>query len=114
MKCIVLQDTDGAHLGFMLCSHDLSEESGDCVFMPFPGQANLFDSPGANLISQRRDAGESNWQVSERDPFSVVVRTPGLEPDMFIEFSGSGPGHWGIGSGADRKSVGRALLPQSG
>ena len=30
---------------------------------------------------------------------------------MFVEFGGSGPGQWGIGSGTDRQAVGRAVLP---
>lgn len=111
MKCIVLQNADGVRLGFMLCSHDLSEPSGDCVFVAVPGQPERLGTPEGDLLSRRREAGESTWQVSLRDPLSVVVRTPGLPAEMFVEFSGSGPGSWGVGSGTDRQIVGRAILP---
>jgi hypothetical protein len=34
MNCVVLQNADDGHLGFMLCSPGLDQQSGDCVFMP--------------------------------------------------------------------------------
>lgn len=113
MKCVVLQNSEGAHLGFMLCSPDLGQPSGDCVFMPVPGQAELFDTPAAELLFRRREAGESSWQVIGREPLSVMVRTPGTTAELFVEFIGSGPGHWGVGTGSSRQVVGRAVLPPS-
>jgi hypothetical protein len=97
----------------MLTNCELSEQTGKCVFMLVPMQADLFVSPGANLISQRKAVGESTWQVTLQEPRSLIVRTPGLQPEMFVEFSGPGSGLWGLGSGADRSVVGRAVLPQS-
>ena len=111
MKCVVLQDADGAHLGFMLCSPDLGQPSGNCVFMALPGQAEVFESPAAELLFERREAAESSWQVVCREPLSVAVRTPGLPAELFVELGGSGSGQWGVVSGSDRQVVGRALLP---
>jgi hypothetical protein len=111
MRCVVLQNADGAHLGFLLCSPDLGQPSGDCVFIAVPGQAELFDTPAAAPLFERRVAGESAWQVISREPLCVVVRTPGLPAELFIELGGSGRGQWGLGSGPDRQIVGRALLP---
>jgi len=113
MKCVVLQNADGAHLGFMLCSPDLGQPAGDCVFVAVPGQAELFDTPAAGLLFERREAGESSWQVASREPLSVVVRTPGLPAEMFVELGSGGAGQWGVGSGSGRQVVGRALLPPS-
>jgi hypothetical protein len=113
MKCVVLQNSDGGHLGFMLCSPDLGQPAGDCVFVAVPGQAELFDTPAAKLLLLRREAGESSWQVVGREPLSAVVRTPGLPAELFIDLGGSGHGQWGVVSGSDRQVVGRALLPPS-
>jgi len=113
MKCVVLQDSDGSHLGFMLCSPDLGHSSGDCVFMAVPTLPESFDSPAADLLFQRRDAGESAWEVIGREPLSVVVRSPGLATELFVELGGSEGGRWGIGSGPDRQVVGRTLLPKT-
>lgn len=110
MKCIVLQNADGAHLGFMLCSPDLGQPSGDCVFMAVPGQAELFETPAAELLFQRRQAGESAWEVTGRAPLSVVVRTPGLADELRIELDDQGTGQWSLGLGPGRQVVGRAVL----
>jgi hypothetical protein len=109
----MLQDAAGTPLGFILCSRELSEKTGDCVFMAVPGQVALIDSLEADLISQRREAGESTWQVSCLEPLSMVVRTPGLQQEVFVEVSNAGSGQWGVGRGADREFVGLAALPQS-
>jgi hypothetical protein len=113
MRCVVLQNADGAHLGFILWSPGLDQSSGNCVFVAVPGQAELFDTPAAGLLFERREVGESSWRVAGREPLSVAVRTPGLPGEMFVELGGSGTGQWGIVSGSDRQVVGRALLPQS-
>lgn len=113
MNCVVLQNADGAHLGFMLCSPDLRQPSGDAVFMALPAQAELFDSPAAELLFQRKEAGESHWKVVGRSPLSVVVKTPGVAVEVFIEIRASGVGSWGVGSGANRKVIGNALIPPS-
>lgn len=110
MKCVVLQNADGAHLGFMLCSPDLGQPSGDCVFMAAPGQAELFETPAAERLFQRRAAGESAWEVTGRAPLSVVVRTPGLADELLIELDDQGNGQWSIASGPGRQVLGRALL----
>lgn len=112
MKCVVLQNAEGSHLGFMLCCPDLGQPSGDCVFMAVPGQAELFDTPAVDLLFQLREAGESSWRVVGRKPLLVVVQTPGLPAELFIELGG-GAGRWGVVSGSDREVVGRALLPPS-
>ncbi len=111
MKGVALQNAVGAHLGFMLCSVDLGEPSGECVFIAVPVRADLFDTPEAEVLFQRREAGESAWLVSGRDPLLVVVRTPGLPTEMFLEFDGPGPGRWGVGSGSDRRTLGVAVRP---
>ena len=108
---VVFQNAEGQHLGFMLCSPDLGEPSGECVFVPLPVEAELFGTPAAELLFRRRDAGESSWQVVGREPLSVVVRTPALPDELFVEIGRSETGEWGIGSGTDRRVVGRALLP---
>src|SRR4051812_8083472 len=103
MRCIVLQDADGAHLGFMLCSRDLVETSGDCVFVALPARPELVHTPGAEALFDRRNAGESAWHVQGREPLSMIVRTPDSAADLFIEFGGPGPGpgRWGVGFGDD-------------
>jgi hypothetical protein len=109
MNCIVLQDAGGAHLGFMLCSPDLGQQSGECVFIAVPAQAESFDTPAAALLFQRREAGEGTWRVVRRKPLSMVVRSPGLAYEMFVELGGAGDGQWGVSSGSDRRVVGRAV-----
>ncbi len=109
MSCIVLQDSEGAHLGFILCSPDLKAESGDCLFMAFPGQPFSFATPESAALARRREVGESAWQVNRRDPLTVVVHTPGLPDEMFIEFEHSDSGRWGIGGGFDREVLGIAM-----
>jgi hypothetical protein len=111
MKVVVLQNADGAHLGFMLCSPDLGQSAGGCVFVAIPNHAELFATPAAELLFERRNAGESLWQLVGREPLSVVVRTPGLSAELFIELGKSGAGHWGVAGGSSRQVVGRALLP---
>ena len=44
---------------------------------------------------------------------SVVVQTPGLSAELFIELGGTGTGRWGLVSGSDRQVFGHALLPPS-
>lgn len=112
MRCIVLQDLNGAHLGFLLFSIDLSESDGDCVFMAMP-LTELYDTAAAELLFQRREAGESTWQVFDREPLSVVVRTSGVPAELFIRLGGSDGGHWSVGNEADQQVVGRALLAPS-
>lgn len=113
MRLIVLQNAEGAHLGFMLCSPDLTEPSGHCVFMVVPRQAELFHSPEAELLFERREAGESTWDVVRREPLAVQVRSPGISAEMFLDFDCPAPGQWGVDSGTDRRVVGRAVLPSS-
>lgn len=111
MNCVVLQTADGAHLGFMLCNPDLGQPSGDCVFVAVPNQPELFDTPAAELLFQRRDVGESSWQATCRKPISLIVRTPGVPTELFIEFDHEGTGQWGLVSETGRQFVGRALCP---
>lgn len=114
MKCVVLQNADGAHLGFMLCRPDLGQPAGDCVFVAVPRQPELLDTPEAELLFRRREAGENTWRVRGREPLSVVVRTPGLpEETMFVEFGGLDSGQWGVESGSHRRVAGRAVLMPS-
>ena len=113
MKCVVLQNADDAHLGFMLCNPDLGHPSGDCVFIAVPGQVELFDTSALKLLFERREVGENSWRVSGREPLSVVVQTPGLSAELFIEIGGTGTGRWGVMSGSDRQVVGHALLSLS-
>jgi hypothetical protein len=108
--CIVLQTEGGEHLGFMLCSPDLGQPTGDCIFMIVPTNATLFDAPAAKLLFERRDAGESKWQVVSREPLSVVVQSPGLPTDLFVDLGNPNGGRWSVGSETDRQVVGRALL----
>lgn len=113
MKCVVLQTADGIQLGFMLCSPDLGQPTGDCVFLAVPGQGELIDTPAVELLWQRREAGESSWRVVSREPLSVVVGTPGLSAELFIQLDGTSIGQWGVLSGSERQVVGRALVPPS-
>ncbi|MGD0089663.1 MAG: hypothetical protein ABSE73_07065 [Planctomycetota bacterium] len=113
MNCVVLQNAAGEHLGCMLCSPGLTEQSGDCVFIAVPRDAKLLGTPEAELLLQRREAGESAWAVTRRVPLSIVVRTPGLPVEMFIEFGGLGVGQWGVWRGLERQVVGLAVLPRS-
>src|SRR5262245_27013789 len=109
MHSVVIQNADGEYLGFILCSQGLDQPSGDCIFMPLPARPELFRSPAAEHLFARREAGESSWRVAHRDPLSVVVRTPGLASELFIEVDNAGGGQWGTGSGTGRQVVGRAL-----
>ncbi len=110
MRCVVLQDANGGHLGFMLCSSGLDQTSGDCVFMAMPLQSELVDTVAVDLLFQRRVAGESAWLVVNRNPTSIIIRTPGQTAEMFLELDSEMVGHWGIGTGSDRSVVGRALI----
>ena len=111
MKCIVLQNSDEVLLGFILFSPDLGEPQGDCVFVISPGQSELSGSPVMALLVERREAFESEWQLVGRTPLSVVIRTPGLPKDLFIDLESSGTGFWGVIERNQRQAIGRALLP---
>jgi hypothetical protein len=100
----------------MLCSPDLDQPSGQCVFMVVPNRPDLFETPAASLLFQRRDPesgkiAECEWHVTSREPLSIVVRTPGLTAELFVELNRSGIGEWGFGSGVARQVVGRAEVP---
>ena len=111
MNCVVLQGADGSHLGYMLCHSGPDSDAGTSVFVVVPAQVDRFDTPEAEILFQRREAGESEWHFVRRDPPSIVVRTPGLATVMFIDIDEQGGGQWGVADGEDRQVVGNALLP---
>ncbi|WP_435018823.1 hypothetical protein TA3x_000809 [Tundrisphaera sp. TA3] len=108
MKAVILQDADGAHLSFVLFSPGLGADSGDCVFMAVPGQVESFGTPVFEDIYQRRQAGESTWEVTHREPIAALIRTPGIPAELFIELGE--PGQWGTGVGTARQVLGKAAL----
>ena len=112
MRCVAFQDAEGAHLAFMLCSPDLGQSTGDCVFVVVPERTKLFDTPAAESLFRRREAAESTWQVVHRQSLSLIVRSPGLAEELFVEFPGDAAGKWGRSSGVGRQVLGRAVLPQ--
>ncbi|WP_435009200.1 hypothetical protein P12x_000450 [Tundrisphaera lichenicola] len=109
MKTVILQNVDGERLAFMLCSVDLAEGAGDCTFVAVPGRAALLDHPEEKMLALRRSAGESSWEVTRREPLTVVITTPGWPDGMFIEIESTGPGRWGVGEGLDRLVLGQAI-----
>ena len=83
MNCVVLQNADGAHLGFMLYNPDLGQPSGDCLYY-CARSGRVVCTTAAGLLFERRELGESSWRVSSREAMSVVVQTPGLSAELVI------------------------------
>jgi hypothetical protein len=103
---VVLQNADSDHIGWVLWHPNLGADAGRCVFIPLPTDPRLLGSPPVEALYDRQQAGESAWRVARTDPLTVVITTPGLPEEMFVEFRLGGTSVWGLGSGAGRREVG--------
>jgi hypothetical protein len=103
---VVLQNAESEHVGWLLWHPNLGADTGNCVFLPLPTDPRLLGSPPVEALYDRQQAGESAWQVVRTDPLTVVIRTPGLPEEMFVEFRSGGTSVWGLGRGAKRREVG--------
>ncbi len=104
---VVLQNADSEHVGWVLWHPHLGADAGNCVFMPLPTDPELLGSPlVAALYDRQQDGRESAWRVAGTDPLTVVITTPGLPEEMFVEFRLGGTSVWGLGSDAGRREVG--------
>ena len=111
IHCVILQDPDGVHLGWVLWHPNLGADAGDCVFMPLPVRPELLGTLGVEaLFARQRGGQESAWRVTSPEPLSVAVATPGLAEEMFVELDASGFGRWGFGTGDDRRLAGITRL----
>jgi hypothetical protein len=59
MKCVVFQNPDGRHLGFMHCHPDLDQPVGVCIFTGLLPESELLQTEAAELLFALREAGES-------------------------------------------------------
>jgi hypothetical protein len=103
---VVLQNAESEHVGWVLWRPHLGAHAGHCAFLPLPTDAKLLGTPAVEALYDRQQAGESAWRVTRTDPLTVVITTPGLAEEMFVEFRLGGTSVWGLGSGAERREVG--------
>lgn len=94
MNCLVLQTSEGKHLGFILCHFNDGAKMGDCVFSIIPTDPSLFDDETTHLLFTRKNIGESTIQIDADPPRILRVRSPGL-PVMVISLDENGLGEWG-------------------
>ena len=110
MKSIVIRNSDGEHLGFVLCAVQDGRNDGDCVFMVTPQKAELFDAAETLELFDRKNLGESRIYISS-DKLSVHIQSEGMD-DMYIQFDETGAGTWGYVRSDGRQPVGIALVPK--
>ena len=85
-KCIVMRTPGGDDLGFLLLAVPAGATTGECVFMVFPRNPALFESPEAQALLARKARGESWVTISAGPPLNVRVESDGL-PDLIIELA---------------------------
>jgi hypothetical protein len=102
----VLQDDEGRHLGFLLLAIKGASLEGDCVFMIMPKEPEMFDTPIAQPLFARKEAGEFRVTLNHDAGWSASIRGQEL-PDFDIQLDASGAGSWREADGYS----GRALLP---
>ncbi len=95
MNCVVLQNADGAHLGFMLCNPDLGQPSGDCLFLTVPGQVELFarQLPGCCSSVGNWARVRGGYPAARQCPSSS--RRPACPPSCLSSLAGRAPGGGG-------------------
>lgn len=111
MNCIVLQTSEGKHLGFLLCHFDDGATIGDCVFSVIPTDPSLFDDEATQLLFARKDLGESKIEIDADPPRLIRIQSHGL-PVMVISLDGNGAGKWGEEAVAGVQDRGKALIPK--
>ncbi len=111
MNCLVLQTSEGKHLGFILCHFNDGAKMGDCVFSIIPTDPSLFDDETTHLLFTRKNIGESTIQIDADPPRILRVRSPGL-PVMVISLDENGLGEWGEETTAGVQGRGKALIPK--
>ena len=109
MKSIVIRNSDGDHLGFVLCAVPEGHNDGDCVFMIVPQKGELFDAPDTLELFARKDLGESRVHISNNKQ-SISIRSDGMD-NMYIQLDESGTGVWGYDRSDGRQEIGLALIP---
>ena len=92
-KCVVLQTSEGEHLGFVLLSISDGATQGECVFMVLPPNTAVWSTPLVQSLFARKDLGESGVQVTSGPPLSMHIKSAGL-PDFLIELDAEGKGEW--------------------
>jgi hypothetical protein len=92
-KMIVLQASNGEHLGFILLAVADDADRGECVFMILPPNTALFASPDVEPLFARKSLGESKVHVASFFPLHLTIASTGL-PKLILEFSASGAGTW--------------------
>lgn len=92
-KSIVLQTSEGEHLGFVLLALAEDAAQGECIFIVIPAKTNLWSSPLVQSLFARKDRGESRVQVTSAAPVSLRIASVDL-PDLVIELSEQGTGTW--------------------
>ena len=92
-NCVVLQTSDGDHLGFMLIAIADGASTGECVFMVLPQKPALFDAPVTRALYARKRVGESKLEMTGGETLQFRVKSPNL-PDLMVELDGAGAGTW--------------------
>jgi hypothetical protein len=103
---VVLQNAESEHVGWVLWHPHLGADTGNCAFLPLPTNPKLLGTPAVEALYDRQQAGQSAWRVSRTDPLTVVITTPGLLEEMFVEFRLGGTSVWGLGGGDEQREVG--------
>ena len=92
-KCVVLQTTEGEHLGFVLLAIGDEARQGECVFMVLPANTSVWSTPLVQSLFARKDLGESSVEVTSGPLLSIHIKSTGL-PDFLIELDAEGKGEW--------------------
>lgn len=109
-KCVVLETSEGEHLGFLLLALAMGATRGECVFVILPTNARLSDLPIVRSLFARKDLGESKVEVIPGPPTRLHI-TSGDLPRMVVELGGQGVGTWRELSPGT--SSGRAAVPEN-
>ena len=96
VSTVVLQNAESEHVGWVLWHPHLGADAGQCVFLPLPTDARLLGTQPVEALYDRQQAGESAWRVTSTDPLTVVITTPSLPEEMFVEFRLGGTSVWGL------------------
>jgi hypothetical protein len=111
---IRLTDQNNEHLGFILMagegySLDAKEWEGDCIFMPLPQRAALFEGRPYLLLAEHKQAGEHRYRLTtDGKALRFVIRGhPGHEIYVIVGTDGQW-GEWGWRSGQGQERMGFA------
>ena len=109
---IRLTDEGEAHLGFILMAGkgyplDAPAFQGDCVFMPLPRDAALFQGEPYRVLAEHKDAGEHRYALTfDGVTHSFTITSTTLNRAVYVTLGPDGSGEWGTRLGQEHRRLG--------